>query len=41
MRALSRIVSSWRNPVSLADGAPYGKSIMRSVFVLIERRGEV
>jgi hypothetical protein len=41
MRALSRMLSSSADPVERATVTPYRKSIMRSVFVLIERRGEV
>ena len=35
------MLSSSAHPVEPAAGTPYRMSIMRSVFVLIERRGEV
>ena len=36
----SRNVNGTANPVAAPDGPSYGGSTMRSVFVLIERRGE-
>jgi hypothetical protein len=41
MRALSRMLSSSGHSVERATVTPYLETIMRSVFVLIERRGEV